>query len=100
VLEVDVEAEVCGVCRLARGEDSCTCNWGDLMFSSESDSVSSGSVASRRSDVKIGCLKLFGNRVKGSVGTVRRRVVGAIRPKKAGKSEEKELIVYRWRSAA
>jgi hypothetical protein len=100
VLEVDVEAEVCGVCRLARGEDSCTCNWGDLMFSSESDSVSSGSIASRRSDVKIGCLKLFGNRVKGGVGNVRRRFVGVMKLKRGGKSEDKEWIVYRWRSAA
>jgi len=94
-----VEAEVCGVCRLARGEDSCTCNWGDLMFSSESDSISSGSAASR-TDMKIGCLKLFGGRLKERAKKLRRRVVGVVRRDIGGeKNKEKEWIVYRWRSA-
>jgi hypothetical protein len=80
------------VCRLAKGEDGCTCCWADLMFSSESDSESSTSGASGRSGAKVGCLRIFGERFFDRVGRMRRRVGRVVRRKGRGErnAEEKD----------
>jgi len=85
--------DLCGICRLARGEEGCTCYWADLMFSSESDSESNMSGASERSGVKVGCLKIFSERLFDRVGRMRRRVVGVVRRKgRGGNAEEKDRL--------
>lgn len=99
---IEVDVEVCNACMLARGEESCTCCWPDLMFSSESDSDSSVSRESGRSGVKIGCLRLLGQKLLRGASQMRRAVGVKKWKSKRGRrvNKPKEMDVARWHSSS
>lgn len=83
---------------MMRGEESCTCNWGDLLFSS--DSESNASVACGRSVLRIGRLRRYGGKLKSQVGKVGKKLGRVVRRRRMETgNEQREWVVNRWHTA-